>query len=538
MIDLDAALDPQAAAALVLARRKARVTYADYLRYWITATKQNLQWNWHWEYLADIMQGVADRDSQLRFLIVNIPPRFAKSTILSQQWQAWMIGRENNRRSSLFSMSSSATLAGRDSRTTLDTIRAQWYRALFPHVATGTKEREDEWNTSGGAYRISCGREGTVTGRGGDHLLLDDLVAADEADSETVREQANEFLGRSMRSRLDDQKTGTITNIQQRLHENDATGFLLDLAHRGGDKYHLLSIPNEAPTRVTVEYRGKVYKHREAGELLHPERIGPDETKALRVAMRANYEGQYQQNPVKMEGAHLDPRRLLKLKGSGIELKSSLGLRPYFYMDFAATEKQISKNDPDFSVILVAARDQLDRLIILDIWRKQTPDYGMVARTLIAMHRLWRPVMVKGERGALLNLFQPILRQQMALMGHYLSLEPLPHRRTDKVERSMPFQGMLNAGMVAVPEQATWLPEFEREARAFPLGTHDDICDCASDAATDHSTMSKGEAPSYAPTDEGVLLNKLHHERYAQARADQIADRSGVRDTGPGSNWA
>lgn len=35
-------------------------------------------------------------------------------------------------------------------------------------------------------------------------------------------------MGETLRSRLDDQLTGTITVIMQRLHERDATGYLLD----------------------------------------------------------------------------------------------------------------------------------------------------------------------------------------------------------------------------------------------------------------------------------------------------------------------
>jgi predicted phage terminase large subunit-like protein len=516
-------LTPQQAARLLAMRRSARKCYADFLRYWIEVTHQPLMWGWHMEYLADIMQGVAERDPRLQFLIVNIPPRMLKSTLLSQMWQAWMIGVEDNARSSLFSISSSANLACRDSRITLDVVRSEWYQHLFPGVTLGSKETEAEWWTKGGSYRIACGRDGTVTGRGAHHIIVDDLVSAKEGDSEVIREEGNNFLGRSLRSRLDDQRTGTITNIQQRLHERDATGFLLEQAKRpGADQYHHIVLPNEAPSRTIVAFGGKTYATRNQGDLLHPAYLGPKETAAIKAAMRHDYDGQYQQNPVKMEGGHLDPRRLLKLQGSALEIKSRLGLTPVFYLDFAATEKQTQKNDPDFSCIEVWARDQLGRLICLDIWRKQTADYAVMARTLIHMHKLWRPRFTKGERGALINLFQPVLTQQMTLAGHFLTLEPLPARRTDKVERSMPYQGMLNAGMVAVPEAAPWLPDFEAEHRGFPNGAHDDQLDPAFDAATDYQTLPRGETPATHPSDPAVLLSDEVKERIEKARTRQL----------------
>lgn len=516
-------LTPQEAADLLLQRKGARVNYRDYLKYWIKVTHAPFMWNWHIDYLCDIMQAVADRDSAVRFSIINIPPRFMKSTIISQQWQAWMLGRDSSRRSSLFSIGTTGTLAARDSRRTLDTIESEWYRALFPTIALGTKQTETEWEVTGGGYRLACGTGGTVTGRGADHLTVDDPLKADEADSETVREGVNEWLGETLRSRLDDQMTGTITVIMQRLHERDPTGYLLDqMKIPGADQYAHFLLPNEATAKTIVHFKQKVYAERNEGELLHPSRIGPKETAALKAAMRNNYEGQYQQNPVKMTGGHLDPRRLLRLQGSALEIKSRLGLTPVFYLDFAATTKQADKNDPDYSVIHAVARDQLGRLIHLDIWRKQLSDYAEFARTLIQMWKLWRPRFVKGEKGALLNVFQPVLQQQMALSGTYLTLEPLPSRTSDKIERSMPYQGMLNAGMVCVPEVAPWLDAFEREMRAFWNGAHDDMLEGGWDAAADYQMLPRGEAPSYSPTDPSVLLSDEVKARIEKARDRQL----------------
>jgi predicted phage terminase large subunit-like protein len=513
-----------AAQRLAISREMARRNFACFLRYWMLAARAPFLWNWHWHYLADVMQAVTERDAALRFLIVNIPPRFAKSTLLSQMWHAWMIGVEDSRRSSLFSITHTATLAARDSRKTLEAVKSVWYQKIFPHVRVGHgKETEMEWETGGGAYRIACGTGGNVTGRGADHLLVDDLLKADEANSDLVREKANEWMGETLRSRLDDQMTGTITVIMQRLHERDATGYLLEqMKIPGADQYHHIKLPMEAVGRTTVQMNGTIYAERADGELLHPAYVDANAARAIKVAQRHNYEGQYQQNPVKMQGGHLDPRRILRLQGSGIEIKSRLGLTPVFYMDFAATEKQTQKNDPDYSTIAVWARDQLGRLIVLDLWRKQTADYAVVARTLIHMHRLWRPRFVKGERGGLLNLFQPVLQQQMTLVGHFLSLEPLPARRHDKMERSMPYQGTLNAGLVCAPQDAPWFEAFEAEQRAFPNGAHDDMCDTAFDAAAEYQSLPRGAAPVVSPTDPDVLLSDEIKARIERAREEQL----------------
>lgn len=512
--------DPQAAAAkLNASRESARRSYACFLKYWIFATRAPFHWNWHWAFLADIMQAVADRDPEVRFLIVNIPPRFAKSTLLSQMWQAWMIGREDSRRSALFSMTTSSTLAARDSRKTLDVIQSPWYKRLFPDVTTSNgKVTELEWETDGGAYRLACGAGGTVIGRGADHLLWDDLIKADEANSEGVREKINEWLGETLRSRLDDQKTGTITGIMQRLHERDPTGFLLDrMRIKGADQYKLISLPNEAPSRTIVSFKNVVYAVREQGTLLHHDRIGPDEAAALRVSLHHNYSGQYQQNPVKMEGGQLDPRRIVRLPGNAMDIKSMYGLTPTIILDFASTEKQTQKDDPDFNVIGVGARDQLGRLILLDMWRKQTADQEFIARTLLNMCKLWQPSLVRGEKGGLINTFQPSLLRVSRMMGVYCALLPLKGRTLDKVARSMPLQGMLNAGMVCAPQGAQWFDAFAAELRAFPNGGHDDQVDVASDFAAIFDDLRKGEAPVIPSTCPETLADEDYKARIAKA---------------------
>lgn len=522
--DPDRPLTPAEAADELRQRRGARIRYADYLRYWIRVTHAPFLWNYHWDYLADIMQAVADRDSAVRFSIINIPPRFAKSTIISQQWHPWMIGRENNRRSSLLSIGTTAVLASRDSRRTLDTIRSQWYAHLFPGVEIGAKETEAEWETDKGAYRIAVGTGGQIIGRGADHLSLDDPLKAEDSNSELVREKVNEWLGETLASRLDDQQTGTVTVIMQRLHERDPTGYLLDQSKKvGARKYTNICLPNEAVGRTIVSFGNKVYRIREDKELLHEERIGKIETAALKIAMFNNYNGQYQQNPIKMQGGHLDPRRFVRLKGSALEIKSRLGLTPCFYLDFASTEKQTQKNDPDYNVVLVGARDQLGRLIVLDVWRKQTADYSNVSRTLITMWETWRPRWVKGEKGAQLNHFRVALAAEQKLMqrGYFIVVD-LPARSQDKVERSLGYQGRLNAGVVCVPEEAPWLADFEAEHRSFPNGAHDDQIDPCSDLANDFDNLPVGEAPVVSPTEPAVLLSDDIKRRIEEERQRQL----------------
>lgn len=764
-------------------RELARRNYRDFLKYWILVTRQRLKWAWFHDYLADLMQTVADR--QRKRVIVNIPPRHLKSTLISQAWHAWMIGRDDTPNSALMSLAATGSLAARDSRRTLDILRADWYHVLFPHV-TLTRENEVEWDTAGGAYRVAVGRGGTVTGKGGDHICIaggtpvltergwipidhvtttdrvatpkgfkrvlkwmdngvqevvriraggftllstpthrcstpagwrfassfnvgdeihaieachqsvrdlrpglhrrpedkvllpllrgsgsvgaadscagmpdlrrdvhppsppesaeacvlqqglpqygedglrsgggepelqareadgvqfcfsapdflnplgcgydmrhlqsaqgpqadgspphqreqegrhagepsgvvrpvpsrvtssairmgrtrvydltvedehcfyangllvhncvDDLLLSDEASSETIREKCNEWLGETLASRLNDPKTGTITIIMQRFHERDPAGYILErMKVEGADQYAHIVLPMEAEKRTLVCLDGEVYKDRLAGDLLDPGRIGPQEVAALKASMRINYEGQYQQNPCKQAGGMLDPGRLLELDQTAAELISRFGLRVNAYLDFATREAETQRDDPDFSTIVAAARDQLGRIFLLDVFRKQCAT-DELARTLIGMQKAYNFRMVKGEKGGLINTFMPILTMTQRMTGCFFALTPYkgPSSKGDKVHRASSFQGLLNAGMICVPKNAHWLPSMQAEMRSFPNGAHDDIIDSCAMACNDALDLMEGEAPIVKPDDERTLMDQEHKAELAR----------------------
>lgn len=492
-----------------LARRElARRHYAHFLRYWLDwsgASREAILWNWHLDYLADVMEAVQKRE--LRRVIVNIPPRFAKSTILSQAWHAWMIGVDDSPRSSLFSAAATRRLAARDSRKTLAILLSSWYRQLFPHVQL-IKSDPTEWATGGGAERNAEGADGTVTGRGGDHLSWDDLLLAREANSETVREKKNEWLGETLRNRLNDPKTGTITGIQQRLHERDPTGHLLEqMQIPGADQYLHISLPCIAERRTIVRVPdvasyngGKVYAVRLPGDLLHAARIGPVEVAAIKIAMRRNWDGQYQQRPTKLEGGALQPGRLNRVDKTPQQLVRELGLVPHIYLDLATKEKERDSDDPDFSVLEVWAQDQLHRKWLLHVWREQTT-MDVVARQLFALYDAWKPRRIAGEKIGLQNVLRPMIR----VVGRLLGRAPIPvydclmSAQVDPVAKVQPFEGALAAGVIYVPGAAPWLPDFEAEMRGWPRAEHDDMVVTAGYACHDLDNYVPGEAPPEDP---------------------------------------
>jgi len=443
------------------------------MRYALEATNSDLLWGWHFDYLGDILQAVADYDPETRFLIINMPPRFAKSTIAGTLWQAWMIGREDSSNSAVFSIASSATLAARDSLQTLNLLRQPFYQALFPHVHIN-KETEAEWNTHGGAYRVAVGAEGTVTGRGAKHLLVDDLLQADEADSPTVREKRNEWLGRTLRSRLDDPRRGTITVIQQRLHEDDSTGHLLKLMETpGADQYLHINLPLIAPTTVPVPvtFKGRTYAVRQPGECLHPARFTPEVITALRISQGHRFEAQYQQNPVSRAGGFFDINDLQWYEPNDLPATSSLNWM--VGADYATSARTTS----DQTAILAAGIDHTGVLWIHPESILAHLDPLEAVQRTVALCKKLKTHILGHEKGVIANTLRPLFDIEMSKHKHFLSTETYA-RTSSKAVHAAAIKGLMRSSKVKLPRilQPIWEPLILR-FRPDTDGDKDDLID-------------------------------------------------------------
>ena len=121
--------------------------------------------------------------------------------------------------------------------------------------------------TAAGGFRLVTSVGGTLTGRGGDLIIVDDPLNASEAYSKATRDRANDWFSHSLVSRLDNKGTGAIVIIMQRLHDEDLTGYVLE---RGN--WEVLSLPAIASEdRAVPLLNGRSYPWK-AGEALHPSR--------------------------------------------------------------------------------------------------------------------------------------------------------------------------------------------------------------------------------------------------------------------------
>jgi hypothetical protein len=69
-------------------------------------------------------------------------------------------------------------------------MRTDWYRQTFPRARIDkAKDTESEVRTMERGYRLATSVGGTLTGRGGDIIIIDDPIKPQDAQSKSVREK-------------------------------------------------------------------------------------------------------------------------------------------------------------------------------------------------------------------------------------------------------------------------------------------------------------------------------------------------------------
>ena len=179
--------------------------------------------------------------------------------------------------------------------------RIPWYRSAFPSTRIGPfKNSETEIELTARGFRLATSVGGTLTGRGGEIIIIDDPLKPDDALSETKRSAANQWFTNTLLSRLDDKRTGAIVVVMQRVHIDDLTGFLLSQS----DEWDVLSLPAVAYFDEIIPLSAERTYCRQSGEALSPEREPLHVLEALKLQLGSDaFSAQYQQAPAPPGGA-------------------------------------------------------------------------------------------------------------------------------------------------------------------------------------------------------------------------------------------
>ena len=243
----------------VIIRSKSTRSFLNFTRIWFELIQgDRLLVNWHHRLMASKIDDLLAGQLVPRNLIINIPPGGTKTEFFSIHFPAYVNALVQEKRLKRFrnlNISFADTLVKRNSRRTRDIIASREYQEFWP-CSFGVNQAE-EWEIKDERGRsigqtVSRSSNGQITGgRGGYYgpefsgmVMLDDYNKPVDMLSESRRKSANTLLVNTIRSRRGDKSKEHQTpfvSIQQRLHTDDATGFMISGGM--GVQFHHVAIP-------------------------------------------------------------------------------------------------------------------------------------------------------------------------------------------------------------------------------------------------------------------------------------------------------
>jgi len=418
---------------------------------------QEFSSNWHIEVIADRLMRAYRRE--VKRLIIALPPRNLKSISASVAFPAWALGKNPALRfiCASYSQELSAKLA-RDCRTVMST---PWYQRAFPNGRLNPdKMAEGEFETLSGGSRLSTSVGGTLTGRGGNFIIIDDPIKPQEAQSQARRESVKQWYDSTLYSRLDNKKDDVIILIMQRVHVDDLVAHVMEK-----EDWEFLRLPAIAEDDERYALSDGRRVGRRAGEALDVKREPLAILKGLRKSMTAyQFSAQYQQSPVPAEGNLLRWRWFQVYETLPAATKGSSIVQSW---DLASSINSGS----DWSVCTTwLVQDR--KYYLIDVFRKRMEFPALKRKIVSHASEFGAKIVLLEEAGIGLSFVQQLREERLRVIG----VRP-EGSKEDRIAAQSPI---IEAGSVFLPAHAPWLDDFREEVRAFPIGRNDDQVDSMS----------------------------------------------------------
>jgi predicted phage terminase large subunit-like protein len=488
---------------------------------WVEGTKPFVD-GWHIKAIAEHLEALKNGD--IRRLLINIPPRCCKSTILSVMLPAWWW--ISSPEEQFLYVSYSMGLSMRDSVKCRRIIESPWYQARWGSIyqLAGDQSTKIRFDNTKLGYRIATSVDGTLTGEGGSVLICDDPNNVRD-NTDNALESTIEWFTQVFSSRMNDPKTGKMLVIQQRCSEKDISGHILS-NDKDGWTHLCLPLKYESERKCytipLLSTNGKPWEdpRKKEGESLWMNRMGPKEIAQLEKDLQSEYAiaGQLQQRPAPAEGGII--------KKAWFKLWPAHRPFPEFEFviqsyDTAFTEK--TQNDPTAcSVWGVFKSEGRWCVLLLDCWEEWL-EYPQLKRKVIEEYN---SMYGDPPRGVDMILIEDkgsgiALRRDLQQSG--LPARAYNPGKADKIQRMNMVSYLVENGLVYLPESdkeerrgkpRSWVDPFVEQLTMFPNSKRDDWADTFSGCLWILKDMSLiADKPTYEEEEEMETWDKEDERR-------------------------
>lgn len=472
-----------------------------------------LEWSWHIESIADHVQWMLEqwmgrREHTVENMVVNVPPGSMKSLILSVFAPAWMWLEENDPSWKCMVLSGAHNVVKRDARKMRTLIKSKWYRETFNIQWDIDPEHDaltDFSNTAGG-IRHSQTQNSAITGERYDSIFLDD--PNDVKDISKVKLDQVKATWLAAGNRLNDMRRAIRIVIQQRTHEGDLTGIIMNEAHKkrgtGAKETDHLCIPMEYLPPGAMDDDGKPLKcackkencdttlgkndpRTEFGEILHPERNTPAVISGEKIRLGPlGTAGQLNQRPSPLEGGMFKRSYWGSFDALPRNQNTKQLLTDQIVMSVDSTFGGVdartgaAKGSSRVAIVVVAGKGATRYVMDCVYGKFSTPETKAHIKRLYdkwkdphtGEHMIKKTIIENKGNGP------TILAELGSDIPGMIEENPI----TDKMSRANAVHPQIAAHNVKILRDAIWEEEFKNELGVFPNGKYDDIVDALTQA--------------------------------------------------------
>lgn len=438
--------------------------------------------NWHHKRICDALMRVYE--GACTRLIINIPPRYSKTELAVVNFIAWCLAKRPD--CEFIHSSYSARLAANNTSRVRDIVASAWFQDLFDTRLDPNTSAKDHWKTTDSGVVYAAGAGGTITGFGagklrpgfGGAVIIDDPHKADEANSDTMRQNVIDWYLNTIRSRVNAPNTPIIV-IMQRLHESDLSGWLL----KGGS--------------------GEVWEHLcipvldDQDRPLWPAKHDRETLRLMELSSSYVFAGQYMQRPAPLGGGifknswwrYYNPKALPKVKRVVHSWDTAFKVRDH--------------NDPSSGTVWAECEDGyylLDRV-------NDRLEFPELKRRVQQLHDKWRAnAILVEDKASGQSLIQDLKQTKLPIIPVKVD--------TDKVTRAFAVTPLVESGRVFLPEGEPWVLDYVAQLGQFPNAAHDDDVDSTTQALNwlSHGKSTTGLIDYYRQVAEA---QQAERERWA-----------------------
>ena len=270
-------------------------------------------------------------------------------------------------------------------------------------------------------------------------------------------------------SRLNNKNKGAIIVVMQRLHIEDLSGYIISNNYKNNN-WFCVCLPAIAEREEKYYFLDKLYKTRNIGDVLHPSMEKKEILDNIRKDLgEYNFEAQYQQSPVALEGNMIKKSWLKYFDIS--EFKNLFINKDMFnyYISIDCASGLGTENDFT-AVSIFIVKD--NKFYLCYMHRLKIP-YPELKNKILELIEKYKPIAILIEDK---SNGSSMIQDLHADNNNIIAIKPIKSKEC----RVNDILTTLEAGSFFIAKNQLWTQELEIELLSFPACKHDDQVDSIS----------------------------------------------------------